>query len=143
MLRLLFLALAVSITGACGEKTTDSAIAAEPVQTLLTGTVIYRERMPLRLNAVINVRLQDISLQDAPAMLLAEQKIPAKGQAVPIPFELAYDPTKIDQGYTYAVRAEIRDGQGMLLWTTTTVYPVLTGGAPSDKVEIMLERVAD
>ncbi|NIV19824.1 MAG: hypothetical protein GWN54_04115 [Gammaproteobacteria bacterium] len=97
--------------------------------------------MPLRLDAVIKVRLLDVSLQDAPAMVLAEQEIPARGLAVPIAFALPYDPTTIDGRYSYAVRAEIRDGRNVLLWTTTTSHPVLTRGAPTDGVEIMLELV--
>lgn len=108
----------------------------------LSGTVTYRERMMLRPDAFVTVRLQDVSRQDVPALLLAEQNIKAQGKAVPIPFTLEYDPARIDERYTYSVRAEIRDGMGQLLFTTDTLHPVLTRGAPMDNVEIVLVSVA-
>ena len=107
----------------------------------LTGTVVYRERIALRMDAVITVRLSDVSLMDVPAVLIAEQQIEARGKSVPIPYSLSYDPERIVEGRVYAVRAEIRDGQGGLLWTSDTVIPVLTRGAPSDQVEIQVIQV--
>ncbi len=109
----------------------------------LSGTVAYRERIALPINALVTVRLQDVSLADAPAVVLAEQRIPTQGKSVPIPYTLEYDPVRIEERHSYAVRAEIRDAQGALLWTTDTVHPVLTRGAPKDDVSIMLVRVAD
>ncbi len=107
----------------------------------LSGTVMYRERMALPMNAAINVRLLDVSLQDVPARVLAEQNIDARGKSVPIPYTLEYDPSLVRDNLSYAVRAEIRDAAGDLLWTTDTVHPVLTRGAPSDGVEIRVVRV--
>jgi putative lipoprotein len=40
------------------------------------------------------VSLQDVSLADAPAVVLDEQKGPVKGQ-VPLPFHLSYDPAQV------------------------------------------------
>ena len=109
----------------------------------LSGTVTYRERMALPVNALITVRLQDISRQDVPALLLAETSLSAQGKSVPIAWTLEYDPDQVQERLTYAVRAEIRDAAGRLLWTTDTVHPVLTRGAPSDGVDILLRRVGD
>jgi len=106
----------------------------------LTGTVAYRERMALRMDSVITVRLSDVSRMDVPALPIAEQTIEARGQSVPIPFTLVYDPSRIQERNTYALRAEIRSGEGELLWTTDTMIPVLTRDASSDGVEIMLVR---
>jgi putative lipoprotein len=110
-------------------------------RTTLTGTVSYRERMALPVNATIDVRLLDVSLQDVPARILAQQTIEAAGQSVPIPFTLEYDPSQVQERLSYAVRAEIRSADGKLLWTTDTVHPVLTRDAPGDGVEIRLVRV--
>lgn len=107
----------------------------------LSGTVTYRERMALPINANINVRLLDVSRMDAPARVLAEDNIAAKGQSVPIPYTLEYDPVLIRDGLSYAVRAEIRGAGGELMWTTDTAHPVLTADAPSDGVEIRVVRV--
>jgi len=106
----------------------------------LTGSVAYRERIALRMDSVITVRLSDVSRMDVPAILIAEETIEARGKSIPVPYTLNYDPSRIEQRNTYAVRAEIRDGNGKLLWTTDTMIPVLTRGAPSDGVDIMLVR---
>lgn len=106
----------------------------------LTGTVVYRERMALPINATIDVRLLDVSRQDVPARVMAQQTIDAAGQSVPVPYELEYDPGLVREAMSYAVRAEIRTASGELLWTTDTVHPALTRGAPTDDVEIRVVR---
>ncbi|WP_412060707.1 YbaY family lipoprotein [Rubrivirga sp. IMCC45206] len=108
----------------------------------LTGTVTYRERIALAPDAVVTVRLLDVSLADAPSVTLAEQTIRAEGRNVPIPYALRYDPARIAARHRYVVRAEIRDGAGDLRWTTDTAIPVLTNGAPTDGVEIRVVQVA-
>ena len=105
----------------------------------VTGTVIYRERIALPPNAAVRVALQDISLADAPAIVLSEQLIVTGGRQVPIPFALDYDPAAIDPRLTYAVSARITvDGQ--LLFTSTTATLVITRGNPTD-VEIVVQPV--
>lgn len=105
----------------------------------VTGTVIYRERIALPPNAIVKVQLQDTSRADAPAVTLAEQTIQTQGRQVPIPFTLEYDPSKIREGNTYTVRAQILvDGQ--LRFASDTSYPVLTNGNPS-QVEILVRSV--
>lgn len=114
--------------------------AAAPAETgLVTGTVAYRERMALPPDAVVQVQLSDVSLQDVPAPVLAETTLSPGGREVPLPFELRYDPAKIEPRRRYAVRATIRS-EGQLLFTTDTHAPVLTGGYPS-QVDLMLVRV--
>jgi uncharacterized lipoprotein YbaY len=94
-----------------------------------TGTVTYREWIALPPNAVVQISLQDISRADAPAVVLGEQTITTGGAQVPIAFEIAYDPTAIDQRLTYSVRARITvDGQ--LLFASTTATLVITRGNP-------------
>jgi len=109
--------------------------------TTLSGTVVLKPRGTLRLDATVRVRLEDVSRADAPAMIIAETSFPAKGHTSPIPFQLSYDPGRIDQRYRYAVRAEIRDPQNRLLWVTTTHHAALTQGAPDDNIEVAVEPV--
>jgi putative lipoprotein len=103
----------------------------------ITGTVTYRERIALTPEAVVEVQLLDVSVADASAKLIAEQTIKPQHQ-VPIPFELIYDPAEIDERYTYAVRATIREREQMM-FTTDRSYRVLTRGSPSH-VDLVLVR---
>ena len=107
---------------------------------LLRGTAAYRERMALPPGAVLEVRLEDISLADAPSKLLAEAKLVTERQ-VPIPFALAYDPARIIENHTYAVRGTITvDGKPW--FRTDTIHPVLTRGG-AQEASLMLVRAAD
>jgi uncharacterized lipoprotein YbaY len=110
---------------------------AEP--TAVTGTVAYLQRSALPPDAVVNVQLQDVSLQDAPAKIVAEVKIPTAGKQVPIPFRLEYAAADINLTHRYAVRATIT-GDGEMKFTSNTSYPVITRGAPAE-VEILVQPV--
>ena len=127
-----FIALFLSIFSAAG------LAGSEPAS--VTGTVSYRERIALTPEAVVEVQLLDVSLADASAKVVARQAIKAQRQ-VPIPFELVYDPADIDQRFTYAVRATIRE-RGRLLFTTDRSYRVLTRGSP-DHVDLILVRTSN
>lgn len=110
-------------------------------ESVLAGTVTYRERMALPADATIEVRLEDVSIADAPAIVLAEQRIGAEGREVPIPFELRYAATRVEANRRYGVRAEIRGPGGGLMFTTTSHHAVLQGGAaPAGAVEIVVQR---
>lgn len=100
-------------------------------QNKVTGTVTYLQRIALPPNAVVKVTLEDISLADAPAKVLAEKEIPSEGKQVPIPFELTYSPSDIQRSHHYSVRATIQSGD-KLLFTSTTSNPVLINGVPSE-----------
>jgi putative lipoprotein len=80
------------------------AIAAESIT--ITGEVLYRERIALPPNAILTVRLSDVSLADAPETVVAEQKIDPAGQ-VPIKFELKVDPAVVQPNVNYALQARI------------------------------------
>lgn len=106
----------------------------------VTGAVTYLQRSALPPDAVVTVRLSDVSKADAPAEVISEQTIPAEGKQVPFPYTLPYDPAKIVESHTYAVSARIESG-GMLLFISTTSYPVITRGNPSENVEIVVQPV--
>lgn len=103
----------------------------------ITGTVLYRERIVLRSDAIVHVQLQDVSLQDAPAKVLAEVKIPAAGKQVPIEFRIPYTQADINPAHSYAVSATILL-KGKMIFTSTRVYPVITRGAAT-KVSILVQ----
>ena len=105
----------------------------------LTGQVTYRERIALPQDAVLHLKLEDVSRQDVRATFIAGQVIPTEGRQVPIPFALYFAADAIDPRYTYQVRADILiDGKRRFL--TTQAYPVLTRGHP-DHLDITLQSV--
>ncbi|MDH7809745.1 MULTISPECIES: YbaY family lipoprotein [unclassified Rhizobium] len=104
----------------------------------LRGSVSYRERIALPPGATVTVRLIDVSLADAPSQTIAETTIRPRGQ-VPVPFVLRYDDRDIRGRRSYALSAEIREGD-RLLFTTTRRYSVLASGR--DDTDLVLERVA-
>ncbi len=83
--------------------TPDASVAAERV---LKGEVTYRERMALPAGALVTVQLADVSLADAPAAIVAEQKITPSGQ-MPVPFALKFDSSAILEKHSYALQARI------------------------------------
>ncbi len=106
---------------------------------VVSGTVSYRQRSALPSGAVLLVKIVDVTRQDASAVVVAEQRIDTSGKQVPIPFDLAYDRTRVQERNRYAVQAEIRDGN-RLLFITDTSYPVITQGNPRN-VEITVVPV--
>jgi len=106
----------------------------------IRGTITYRERIALPSGAIVKIKLLDISRQDAEAIEIASQTIITKGEQVPIPFELFYDPSKIEEKFTYAVRSEIYLND-QLTFTTGQIYPVITRGNPTE-VNLVLTKVA-
>lgn len=139
----------LAVCAACGpapESTNVDADDTAPTMTTgsdipapqITGTVTYRERMALGPSAQLNIQLQDISLADIAANILAEKTIDNIGQ-VPVNFTLGYDPDMIEDRNAYAVRAVISDN-GKMLFTTDTVYPVITR-SNGNSVEMVLIRV--
>lgn len=107
---------------------------------VVTGTVTYLQRIALPPTAVLSVSLEDVSLLDAPAVTIAQQRIETGGGQVPFSFELVYDPADIVDNHTYAVRAEITV-DGALWFTTDVQYAVITNGSPRT-VDITLAQVA-
>lgn len=104
----------------------------------LTGAVTYRERMALPPSAIVEVRLVDVSLADAPSKTIARTSVRPRRQG-PVPYRLRFDDRRIEARGTYALLAEIRV-DGRLWFTTTTRHPVPGGGA--DRADILVERVA-
>ena len=104
----------------------------------VSGAIFYRQRVALPPGVSVHVKLVDISKQDVFAVPIAEQIITGPVR-MPVPFELRYDPDKIDPRFTYAVQARISDGE-RLLFITTQVFPVITRGHPT-RVEVRVDTV--
>ncbi len=107
----------------------------------LKGQVVYRERMLLPPGAVVEVKLLDVSLADAPARTLAEARI-TDARTSPIAYTLRYDSSQIEPRRTYALQARIVEGD-RLLFINTTRHTVFGGGQDGGKEggEIQVEKV--
>lgn len=104
----------------------------------LDGTVAYRARIALPPEAMVEVRLVDISRADAPSITLGAVTVRPGGQ-VPIPWRLTYDDAMIAPGHRFAVQAEITL-KDETLFRTTRVFSALGEGDP-DKVDVVVEMM--
>lgn len=105
--------------------------------TVVNVTASYRERIMLPPGHVLTVKVEDVSLADAPAQVLAEASEPLTG-GPPYRVTLAFPTSQIDPRHTYAARAEVRDAAGALVFVTDTRHAILTHGAPAS-AEIVLK----
>ncbi|WP_095197108.1 YbaY family lipoprotein [Pseudomonas sp. Irchel 3A7] len=103
----------------------------------LDGEVFYLQRIALPPSATLSVSLQDVSLADAPAVVLDEQKGPVKGQ-VPLPFHLTYDPSQIEPNHRYSINARI-EVDGKLLFITTENHAVRLDGTDPQPVKVRVD----
>jgi uncharacterized lipoprotein YbaY/heat shock protein HslJ len=132
-MRRFLLAAAIPLTAVL----TTIALAAQDAR--VTGTIAYRERIALPPTAVVEVTLEDVSRVEVAADVIARAEITWEGQS-PIPFELAYDPARIDRGRRYGVRARIVDLDQVLFLTSQPAL-VITQGRGSDAA-VMLTMVS-
>ena len=117
-----------------------ASVAAEQV---LKGEVTYRERIALPPGALVTVELADVSLADAPAAIVAEQKIAPSGQ-VPIPFELKFESSAILAKNTYALQARIAvDDRLMFINDERHRVDPLAGDAPQTILVRMVAQQQD
>jgi putative lipoprotein len=108
-----------------------------PVESVVSGTIELPLGATLPEDAVVTVAIEDVTIADAPAEVIAvAQPAIVDPAAVEIPYEIPYDPAAIDETKTYAVRATIEDAAGELLFTSDTVTPVITHDAPTTDVDV-------
>jgi len=105
---------------------------------VMRGEVLYRERIALPPNAVLSVQLADVSLADAPAAVLGEQKIDPAGQ-VPIKFEIRFDPSVVRRNMSYALQARITVDDKLWFVTDTRHAVDPLSDAPQT---VLVKRVA-
>jgi uncharacterized lipoprotein YbaY/heat shock protein HslJ/uncharacterized lipoprotein NlpE involved in copper resistance len=116
---------------------TSPSSKAETSFVIVSGSAAYKQRIALPPDAVLSVRVEDVSRADAHAKVLAETSEVFGNRQVPIRFLLKVPSSAIDERFTYSVRASIKSGND-LLFTTTRSYPVLTRGA-ANQVDLMLD----
>lgn len=137
------IALTASLAGGCRSASPAESARAEPeggrVPDKVTGEATYLVRMAVPPEALLTVRLEDASMADAAAAVLGEQVIEMQGRQVPIPFEISFDPARVDGRHVYVVRASIQVDE-RLLFVSTQAHPVLTQGRPAT-VQVLMQPV--
>ena len=108
--------------------------------THVEGSVSYRERIMMPAGSTLSVSVQDVSRADARADTIASINYTLDGNGPPYGYRLRVFNDRIDPNHTYAVRAEIRDPSGRLVFTTDTRHEVLTRGN-SNEAHLVLVRV--
>ena len=128
----------ITILGLLLGTTALTGCGGSPDKASVTGTVTYRQRIALPPEAVLTVRIEDVSLADAPAEVVGEQVIKTEGAQVPIPFVVSYEPENIIENHRYSLRVRIEDGAGRLLFINDTDVPVITNGNPTEDIEVVV-----
>jgi uncharacterized lipoprotein YbaY len=131
---------AVEAAPAAALTSEEAATSADAAITAITGEVAYRPRIALPPDAVIEVELHDISRADAPARIIGQQRIETGGQQVPVPFAVEYDLSQINPDGVYVLVARISEG-GTMTWRNPEILRVITGGWPTDQVEILVQQL--
>jgi putative lipoprotein len=103
----------------------------------LSGQVFYRERIALPPDALLEVRLVDVSPAEAAARSIAVTRVKTRYQ-MPIHYRLLFDSARIERGHSYALQARITV-RGKVLFTTAVQRAVLSDRL--DDTDIKLELV--
>jgi uncharacterized lipoprotein YbaY/heat shock protein HslJ/uncharacterized lipoprotein NlpE involved in copper resistance len=103
----------------------------------VSGSVAYMQRIAMPPDALLTIRVEDVSRADVSAPVLAEMSEPFGARQVPIKFSLKVPSVAIDPRMAYAVRATITVN-GKLRFTTTRNYAVLSRGA-ANNVDLVLD----
>ncbi|WP_165188336.1 YbaY family lipoprotein [Caulobacter soli] len=126
--------LALTVLAGCAAATPAPT---GPSSAAVTGQVAWRERIMLPPQTKVIVRLQDVSLADAPAKVLSEAVIPA--QTPPVAFSLGYDPAQIAPSARITVSARV-EVDGQLRFINDTSISVINGG-PTKDVTVLVKGV--
>lgn len=101
----------------------------------VSGNVFYLQRIALPQNAKLTVTLSDVSLADAPSVVISQSSYITEGQQVPLPFILEYTPSDIQPNRTYNVSARI-DIDGKMTFVSDTAYRVINDPNKTKNVKI-------
>ena len=135
--------LTLVVIVACGGEFEPLEVVKAPFQNngsaSVEGTVTYRELIKLSPDARLVVELRDVSLADAPSILIARQTVRDPGQG-PIKFKVEYDRDSIDPRNRYSITARIIEPPDRLAFINDTAHEVITRGKPS-RVDMVLKLV--
>ncbi|MEJ2275978.1 MAG: YbaY family lipoprotein [Woeseiaceae bacterium] len=143
MFRTLLYGILALLVSACSETGTPPAANApqapdNSLMRVISGDVLYRERIALPPGAIVKVMLEDQSRMDAPATVLTEYTHKADGPP-PYAFRLVINPSAIDERMRYGLRAARIEHEGKLLFTSTEHIDPFEG-EPGERITIVVSR---
>jgi putative lipoprotein len=107
---------------------------------ILSGQVFYSERVALPPDALLEVRLVDMSPSGAGPRSVAVTRVKTRHQ-MPIHYHLPFHQANIQHGHSYALQARITV-KGKLLFATSKQYSVLTDRPDETDIKVDLVRSA-
>lgn len=107
----------------------------------VTGALAYSERIALPPGSIVRVSFSEVTADDGPAVLLAEQVTVLDGAQVPVPFSVSVDMALLDPARRYGVEGTVGDPAGDLRWATATTPVAKADGATADLGTLALVRV--
>ncbi len=130
-LNLLSCILAACVLSAC--STANNSTQTDDFATL-TGKVDYTGPAKISPNSIATIAIEDASIADANAPVLAIQTI-ENPTDFPIAFTLKYNPTKINpQNHFYGLRVRIENNE-QLEFINDTRIGIITGGYPAHDIQ--------
>ncbi len=102
----------------------------------IQGEVWFKERIALPQEAVLTVQIKDVSLMDAPAVVIAE--IERDNVTTPVPFQFVINRDQFEQAHTYTVGANI-SLNGKLMFINTQAYQIDLGS--SEPMSVLVQKV--
>ena len=103
----------------------------------IQGEVWYKERIALPSEAVISIKVQDVSLMDAPAVVIAEFE--RSNVSTPTPFQFLINKDQFEAGHTYTIGARISLND-KLMFINEQAYKVDLDS--SEPMSVLLQKVA-
>lgn len=114
-----------------------SGCAASNAVVEIQGEVWYKERIALPAEAVISIKVQDVSLMDTPAVVIAEFE--RSDISTPTPFQFLINRDQFEVGHTYTVGARISLND-KLIFINKQAYRIDLDSA--EPMSVLLQKVA-
>jgi YD repeat-containing protein len=121
---------------AAGSSTTATQQAAVSDGPAVTGTVLADAPRQLAGNAMLNVRLLDVTRAEGDPIVVTQSQTPIS--AIPAEFSLPYNSADVNSIRSYALDVSVMENN-QILFVSTGRPGVLTNGKP-DRVDVMLAQ---
>lgn len=106
----------------------------------VTGVITVSDGAAMPEGATVEVKINDVSLQDAPATQVGGQTI-YDAKHFPVHFEATYHAPSIIPQHTYGAQVRILDAEGRTVFINTSAVDVLTRGNATYDIDVPVDKV--